>query len=67
MITVELRNGAIRGNTHSQVIEIPDEYLEDYDQLTQEQVINETVDDTVTGELVYWDWKEVNDGTSAGD
>lgn len=60
-ITVELRNGAARGNTITKVIEIPDEDIEDYDDITQEQVINETVDDTVTSELVNWDWEEITD------
>lgn len=61
MINVELRNGAIRGNTITKTIEIPEEDLDGYDDTTREQVVNETVDDTVTSELVFWDWEEVSD------
>lgn len=59
-ISVELRNGAIRGNTMTDTVEIPDEDIEDYDEITREQVINETVDETVTSKLVYWDWEEID-------
>lgn len=58
-ITVELRNGALRGNTITKTIEIPEEDLDGYDETTREQVVSETVDDVVTSDLVNWDWEEV--------
>lgn len=61
-ISVELRNGAYRGNTMTKVITIDDEDLKDLDKPQREDFISDMVGEYVTDSLIWWNWNEVTDG-----
>lgn len=60
-INAEVRNGALRGNTMSKVIEIDDEDLEGYDEAGRDRIIRAEVEERVLAEMVGWDWEIVDD------